>query len=217
MCGEHLGFCDMVVSVPGSSPHVRGARIELLVYVNDSGIIPACAGSTPQTLRHRRQSWDHPRMCGEHFGKLAILPTSAGSSPHVRGALDVERGGEGFDGIIPACAGSTGDSEHAQHSVVDHPRMCGEHHGRPQLFVRTAGSSPHVRGALDRTHRTPCNQGIIPACAGSTNHRHGQCGGNRDHPRMCGEHTWDLICLLLSWGSSPHVRGAPANDQRFER
>ncbi len=30
-----------------------------------------------------------------------------GSSPHVRGALDVKAEQEGFSGIIPACAGST--------------------------------------------------------------------------------------------------------------
>ena len=38
---------------------------------------------------------------------MNISDTLRGSSPHMRGTLDMERRGEGFDGIIPAHAGNT--------------------------------------------------------------------------------------------------------------
>ena len=91
----------------GSSPHVRGARLERARNHGRLGIIPACAGST-RLFRHNDDLYrDHPRMCGEHALMASKMPVNAGSSPHVRGALlsclrVVHR-----RGIIPACAGST--------------------------------------------------------------------------------------------------------------
>ena len=155
----------------GSSPHARGAperrtrgmkeqrdhprmRGEHAYYSRSPteapGIIPACAGSTMpasaapslsmgSSPHARGAPWqltlgvlasrDHPRMRGEHPSGVAGPPALAG--------------------IIPACAGSTGEtrrippnpagsSPHARgaptlhlrrkHSGWDHPRMRGEHH-----------------------------------------------------------------------------------------
>ena len=50
--------------------------------------------------------------------------------------------------------------------------------------------------------------GIIPACAGSTGRWAGSARARRDHPRMCGEHSWGIAICPRSKGSSPHVRGA---------
>ena len=50
--------------------------------------------------------------------------------------------------------------------------------------------------------------GIIPACAGSTRDRtcaHTACG---DHPRVRGEHLAMLVSVPYSGGSSPRARGA---------
>ena len=59
-----------------------------------------------------------------------------GSSPHVRGAQDIEMLGGAIYGIIPACAGSTG-LLHVKHSRNgDHPRMCGEHRLHLTLILR---------------------------------------------------------------------------------
>ena len=46
MCGEHLPDVSLAVPLPGSSPHVRGARPCLPLVAEPCGIIPACAGST---------------------------------------------------------------------------------------------------------------------------------------------------------------------------
>ena len=108
MCGEHSHDFDFGDSNPGSSPHVRGARTGGRHDHSHPGIIPACAGSTRSAWPMRPASRDHPRMCGEHLVSWKPPVESAGSSPHVRGAQlsDVSDGAK--DGIIPACAGSTG-------------------------------------------------------------------------------------------------------------
>ena len=107
MCGEHDPPCWSLHVFQGSSPHVRGARLERDENPSGSGIIPACAGSTGFLRRTRARRRDHPRMCGEHITPNPFANAVLGSSPHVRGALI-----QGIVlhcplGIIPACAGST--------------------------------------------------------------------------------------------------------------
>ena len=149
-------------------------------------------------MRPRRATYgrDHPRMCGEHSNILDMSKLTAGSSPHVRGALAHYDDPFHMGGIIPACAGSTCVISHVVEKAWDHPRMCGEHRGIRGRVVVRLGSSPHVRGALVQPSEERRNGGIIPACAGSTYSR-AQCGtGDRDHPRMCGEHR-----IRLQWQS----------------
>ena len=87
MCGEHTARLPRTIPCRGSSPHVRGALVD---FVN--------------AHTHSR---DHPRMCGEHSQDSSFLSSFMGSSPHVRGALQLAIMGGSFEGIIPACAGST--------------------------------------------------------------------------------------------------------------
>ena len=148
-------------------------------------------------------------MCGEHVIIKDEFKADAGSSPHVRGAHDVEPPGVLEERIIPACAGSTGQVTLQNHGGSDHPRMCGEHAVNAEVTAPTMGSSPHVRGA--RRVRPVARRGgrIIPACAGSTDAGTVQRLRGRDHPRMCGEHPGRRASASWSSGSSPHVRGAP--------
>ena len=71
MCGEHPSVLPGMTRYRGSSPHVRGAPDLRGKRVDDVGIIPACAGSTFQTLFELILYGDHPRMCGEHTSKIA--------------------------------------------------------------------------------------------------------------------------------------------------
>ena len=66
MCGEHGYRGQIGRDNPGSSPHVRGAPLFSRIKGSCKGIIPACAGSTPQSSVQSTLAWDHPRMCGEH-------------------------------------------------------------------------------------------------------------------------------------------------------
>ena len=208
MCGEHGRLATMPCRSPGSSPHVRGAQRLERQSCSLSGIIPACAGSTPTATRPSREPRDHPRMCGEHFTTTGSPYCSSGSSPHVRGAPTGDLLGVTIGGIIPACAGSTPTATRPSREPRDHPRMCGEHLPDVSLAVPLPGSSPHVRGALARRFASGSATGIIPACAGSTPMSPTGRGAMWDHPRMCGEHSRPMKSRSNCGGSSPHVRGA---------
>ena len=86
--------------------------------------------------------------------------------------------------------------------------MCGEHFHAFLAPFAAEGSSPHVRGARHVQGRDHRRRGIIPACAGSTRSKCFLRCSRRDHPRMCGEHLFDVPAEDLAEGSSPHVRGA---------
>ena len=208
MCGEHLSFMAFLMVSAGSSPHVRGARHHLHKIATRHGIIPACAGSTFNASFGALQNRDHPRMCGEHQCMFPGQVPRRGSSPHVRGALQLRGSRTDARGIIPACAGSTPRRRTGTGKEWDHPRMCGEHYGDSDFVNELEGSSPHVRGARRDMDPVQPAAGIIPACAGSTTGSPGRAHSRRDHPRMCGEHTKELAIGECTVGSSPHVRGA---------
>ena len=208
MCGEHFIISARGLGKTGSSPHVRGALMPDQTDVRQSGIIPACAGSTTAPSEPKPAPRDHPRMCGEHDASEAEEPSSLGSSPHVRGAPAQIDGHVVHVGIIPACAGSTSMSAAYLSLSRDHPRMCGEHTLTRVSAILRRGSSPHVRGAPSFTDIDVSGAGIIPACAGSTASIKTTETRWRDHPRMCGEHSEGLASALSRTGSSPHVRGA---------
>ena len=147
MCGEHLDAGSEQKPCPGSSPHVRGALLRLLIAATIGGIIPACAGSTDSLTLVESIIWDHPRMCGEHWWRIRSRPGYRGSSPHVRGAPEPELVRPAPHGIIPACAGSTRPIARPPVRQRDHPRMCGEHVLGEIVKLFAQGSSPHVRGA----------------------------------------------------------------------
>ena len=147
MCGEHFQTKRARIRLSGSSPHVRGAPHLMAELRGQSGIIPACAGSTALISINSPVSRDHPRMCGEHAVAVRVFPYSWGSSPHVRGARGSCVVPERVGGIIPACAGSTKGSMTVKSTLRDHPRMCGEHKKIKGITGGAAGSSPHVRGA----------------------------------------------------------------------
>ena len=189
MRGEHRLACSTPIERQGSSPHARGALERGRHRRNWRGIIPACAGSTPQGCVAYGRAWDHPRMRGEH-PELADTPLAKlGSSPHARGAPRRQGGALPRGGIIPACAGSTDHYSTSQPNLWDHPRMRGEHPGHLDKSWYVQGSSPHARGAPRGHERCRPRAGIIPACAGSTVAMTSNRPSRWDHPRMRGEHT----------------------------
>ena len=145
--GEHEHRRSGGGSVEGSSPHTRGARWSSRVRTSRTWIIPAYAGSTYDFDVWCWNSWDHPRIRGEHMSAPTPSWKTGGSSPHTRGAPPRSCGSSFRPGIIPAYAGSTRDGVFGDDAFGDHPRIRGEHHrlGCAGDFGR--GSSPHTRGA----------------------------------------------------------------------
>ena len=211
MRGEHPVPITVIENPIGSSPHARGARSVVLGAYSIAGIIPACAGSTSWYPGKVSFFKDHPRMRGEHWQAARHRTPCRGSSPHARGAPALRSFRGVTLGIIPACAGSTHLPKKAASRTRDHPRMRGEHTASSSRPSGATGSSPHARGAPQRTSGRQGRRGIIPACAGSTSRppRRGTRAG--DHPRMRGEHPKVLKDPHKSKGSSPHARGAPGS------
>ncbi len=192
----------------GSSPPARGARAPTRNRPRPRRIIPACAGSTARCSPTRRLPRDHPRLRGEHSTITRAARNAWGSSPPARGAHRLHRHRGGRDGIIPACAGSTGCPSSRGRTAPDHPRLRGEHSVTFAGCVSVPGSSPPARGA----HRPVVGdlrvRGIIPACAGSTCTMPGAKVSPTDHPRLRGEHSPGRGVPVSDSGSSPPARGA---------
>ena len=132
-----------------------------------------------------------------------------GSSPRMRGTLDVELVGHVLAGIIPAYAGNTGDTIELRTFGWDHPRVCGEHHMTSIMVHLSWGSSPRMRGTQSRCRPCMRRTGIIPAYAGNTRRDRSHEQYRQDHPRVCGEHSSRMLEKLASVGSSPRMRGTP--------
>ena len=65
-----------------------------------------------------------------------------------------------------------------------------------------------MRGARHRHLRRDQGDRIIPAYAGSTLWRLAAAFSERDHPRVCGEHSFEQNIGGINKGSSPRMRGA---------
>ena len=127
VCGEHPRWLRGSIIARGSSPRVRGTPCPLVVQVQRTGIIPACAGNTAGSRRAPAASRDHPRVCGEHLIPHLATSFGVGSSPRVRGTPEAFDAFMPYGGIIPACAGNTVCGEFSSAAWGDHPRVCGEH------------------------------------------------------------------------------------------
>ncbi len=79
------------------------------------------------------------------------------------------------------------------------------------------GSPPQVRGKPDIFVILILLLGITPAGAGKTDTGISLFGGNRDHPRRCGENAARLSIRCWFAGSPPQVRGKPNLDIRIPR
>ncbi len=155
-------------------------------------------------------------MCGEHADAGPHAARRRGSSPRVRGTLELAIEGVNPVGIIPACAGNT-RTQHIRYGVLrDHPRVCGEHWRRHFMRLINEGSSPRVRGTRGYRKRLRMCVGIIPACAGNTFALPAALFALVDHPRVCGEHIKCTQYHRYEQGSSPRVRGTLVRYERFD-
>ena len=130
---------------------------------------------------------DHPRVCGEHMTSAAMGNEAAGSSPRMRGTRS----------RLPVSWSVGGD----------HPRVCGEHVRDLPFVLVHAGSSPRMRGTPFSGSLLIAWLGIIPAYAGNTWNRCFGITSVWDHPRVCGEHSKNMLDECEERGSSPRMRG----------
>ena len=126
VCGEKQVKVVEHCNKRGSPPHMRGKDSLRPAVASTMGITPAHAGKSTGCCKFSSRNQDHPRMCGEKFGKWSTKGRITGSPPYVRGK---EQGqvmpGFAF-GITPAYAGKRPVTRPLAVSDRDHPRMCGE-------------------------------------------------------------------------------------------
>ena len=168
MCGEQSLHRITHLTCTGSSPRVRGTVRDYIVFkchhriipacagnrmpsletCDGEGIIPACAGNRMPLHGHSVATRDHPRVCGEQRSRTATSVLWLGSSPRVRGTEDYIVAIELHNGIIPACAGNSGNRQDKNEKFWDHPRVCGEQSSSMSYIITFLGSSPRVRGTV---------------------------------------------------------------------
>ena len=102
-------------------------------------------------------------------------------------------------------------------SPWDHPRIRGEHVSVERAVIKSAGSSPHTRGAQMTQASRAFVKRIIPAYAGSTADGRTGFAIARDHPRIRGEHAEADGAKLEAEGSSPHTRGARETERTLAK
>ena len=151
---------------------MRGTPEALTWCGSRIGIIPALAGNTDCPISYGKRTWDHPRACGEHGQVPRPFVACLGSSPRLRGTLQIMKKATFNNGIIPALAGNTCLCD--IHFILpwDHPRACGEHFPDDVRSERVSGSSPRLRGTRVAHGPNLAQHGIIPALAGNTDALH---------------------------------------------
>ena len=170
--------------------------------------------------KHGRQSLNIecrriiPARAGQTNRVAVISDMPLGSSPRVRGKLEACRSGDHAGRIIPARAGQT--SPCCPHAIgsSDHPRACGANVVVSECHDCVSGSSPRVRGKRDVPVRIRVRARIIPARAGQTITGIMLVVGRADHPRACGANSANGANAVSHFGSSPRVRGKPADVER---
>ena len=211
MCGENVIAAGYRSAVEGSSPRVRGKRVHSQKFIKAVRLIPACAGKTPRRRARRRPGGAHPRVCGENMSLGRYPHGGPGSSPRVRGKHLPSALPHRPVRLIPACAGKTRLDAHPSSSRRAHPRVCGENVSPRRAACARTGSSPRVRGKRRRCPAARQRPGLIPACAGKTCSRARAPSRASAHPRVCGENEIPGQLKRPTQGSSPRVRGKPAD------
>ena len=210
-CGANAALAARCSARIGSSPRMRGKPGPTRPRPRAGRIIPAHAGQTVCGARSTSVATDHPRACGANPSENSVSGTAIGSSPRMRGKLSAGKLQFAANRIIPAHAGQTiGDFIHFVYES-DHPRACGANSIWGRGPPVTCGSSPRMRGKLERVGLLVPLHRIIPAHAGQTAPARYDTALRPDHPRACGANDHDNDVAALDGGSSPRMRGKPVS------
>ena len=125
-CGEKMIRSNAGEADRGSSPRVRGKVLQGELAERRPRIIPAGAGKSRRDPRIDERARDHPRGCGEKERVAVLEAKCQGSSPRVRGKVDLLGRVLRVHRIIPAGAGKRSQTSNTMLQTRDHPRGCGE-------------------------------------------------------------------------------------------
>ena len=172
-----------------------------------TGITPAYAGKSSQSVEVFCIIWDHPRLCGEKANSSKGFLYAAGSPPPMRGKVRLSQAAEAPHRITPAYAGKSTTNPKRKRGERDHPRLCGEKQDLYEQLIYEKGSPPPMRGKVASCPLVEENARITPAYAGKRTTYWEMCGKYQDHPRLCGEKHHARTNRTGHVGSPPPMRG----------
>ena len=147
---------------------------------------------------------------GGEYGVVGCVPVGCGgSSPRGRGIRPHQPHSLPERGLIPAWAGNTLVERLYRAAFPAHPRVGGEYHPFRIEGGVCVGSSPRGRGIRQPPQRSWPAIRLIPAWAGNTSSSSSRWSLAAAHPRVGGEYTLWMACLVRRLGSSPRGRGIP--------
>ena len=205
--GEQNAASFDTLGSPGSPPLARGTDSGRPCRPDPRGITPACAGNRRSSHLHPWQFGDHPRLRGEQFRFVYLLPVQIGSPPLARGTDKAMPNVRTRFRITPACAGNRWQLPHIEGGDEDHPRLRGEQSTSWLALTLKRGSPPLARGTVSGENLGKLNGGITPACAGNSSFFNRSCCSSWDHPRLRGEQASISKRLFSHSGSPPLARG----------
>ena len=179
------------------------ARLLLLV----TGITPAYAGKRQCPRRQAGGHQDHPRVCGEEPPTGDGLNLILGSPPRMRGRVWRSFVLRLTFGITPAYAGKRFLVYNVLYYGWDYPRVCGEESFWNSVQQAQRGSPPRMRGRVFLPAYARYVRGITPAYAGKSTDIAIPWPATEDHPRVCGEETFNRREVWRITGSPPRMRG----------
>ena len=186
---------------------MRGKHSRILCNQPHTRNIPAYAGKTSEPGRFVPQNQEHPRVCGENTWEREEDHRETGTSPRMRGKLDLAEVSPAVQRNIPAYAGKTEAVDSAKCGQGEHPRVCGENDQVEELLQSGQGTSPRMRGKRRHTTCDFATWRNIPAYAGKTAIVALVYAVAQEHPRVCGENQGRRAGTLEELGTSPRMRG----------
>ena len=192
---------------------MRGKDRDLAAVADGQRITPAHAGKRLLGRLPGMGGPDHPRVCGEKDQVKSMSTEDVGSPPRMRGKGSINYPEGTARRITPAYAGKRLTVEIRLTRHKDHPRVCGEKYPGSTDPKDRWGSPPRMRGKVsDFTYRTFATR-ITPAYAGKSRPDFPDLRPAWDHPRICGEKSNSVICVLPFW-DHPRICGEKLNHDR---
>ena len=186
---------------------MRGKAFIAVGSHSSARITPAYAGKRPRRGYPLHKFWDHPRVCGEKSHSCSPAVAAQGSPPRMRGKGSSGKRRFHLRRITPAYAGKSDMHANGFCCPKDHPRVCGEKHGRDRRRGRGRGSPPRMRGKAPQQMLLRSTSGITPAYAGKRQKKGDLKNDTQDHPRVCGEKLAFFVFCPYVLGSPPRMRG----------
>ena len=187
VCGERVLPAATFEFHRGSSPRMRGTHNRRFSGATVCRFIPAYAGNAQPANGEIISAPVHPRVCGERDQPMTEPELRSGSSPRMRGTLNMPVYQSGHHRFIPAYAGNAPHPVAIACIAPVHPRVCGERRSKTVGMIFMSGSSPRMRGTQQIAVFALESGRFIPAYAGNALEPGFYNPYRSVHPRVCGE------------------------------